>query len=553
MLNSFILLLFFISMLSGQLRFNVEKVTDGAMSMLIKTDKAMRYQLGEDGKIATPYGLAVADGIGGAPFLSFYLANYLTIFAAESFIICQNPKIKFGETITNQMNLAIEAYQKNTAQILDKSPFRWQAKIVQKLHRQAAQGASSTIVTAFIDNNSSKIPKLKIFNRGDSSIALFAKQKSTIRPDHYFYVPRLVSKSEPNGFNSPKHYTANTENKQITKANFEEANINEGDIVIIGSDGFFDNVHLSLISYVLNWIVFQLSNKPLSKWEWKNDIKTLAKAYCKFLTQPEFSKKEEVVKFKASLVKDTPVQQKELKEEKSTSSCFPFFCLFGKQSKKEITVTKPLPTKSEMKGHINRSDLASKRINNIDTVTSFGGCTSKNFLFSPDTSVPSNSLISDCVIKASDEMFSVKDDDNDDNEDSIKIEKEFKVSTVSAILKELAFYFSLEENYFSPFYLESLFSGEPMPSPTGKPDDITVIAAMAKLDDSVNEEVSIEQSPEVENWTALVKNWQQKIDGMMDEDLNYMLEISHSTKNEKGEKIRKLHNKKIPNLDQLII
>lgn len=549
MLNSFMVLLFFISMLSGQLRFNVEKVSDGAMRMLIKTDKAMRYQLGEDGKIATPYGLAVADGIGGAPFLSFYLANYLTIFAAESFIICQNPEIKFDETITNQMNLAIKTYKTNTAQILEKSPYQWPSKSVQKFYCQSPQEASSTIVAAFIENNSSKIPKLKIFNRGDSSIALFVKQKSNICPDHYYYVPHLVSKSESYRFNSPKQYTAYARNEQITKANFEEANINEGDIVIIGSDGFFDNVHLNLISYVLNWIVFQLSYKPLSKWDWKNDIKALAKAYSKFITQSKFLKKEEVVKFKALLVKDTPVQQMEIKEEQNTSCCFTFFRFFGKQANKEITVTKPLPTKSEMKGHINRSDLASKKINNIDTVTSFGGCTSINFLYSPDTSVPSNSLISDCVIKASDEMFSVKDDDN---EDSIKIEKEFKVNTVSEILKELAFYLSLEKNYLSPFYLESLFSGDPMP-PTGKPDDITVIAAMAKLDDSVNEEVSIEQSPEVENWIGLVKDWQRKIDRMMDEDLKFVLENSKTPKNEKGEKNRKFHNKKIPNLDQLII
>jgi serine/threonine protein phosphatase PrpC len=489
----------------GQLRFNVKSIADGAVSMQVKTDKVMHHQLGEDARMATPFGLAVADGVGGSDFLSFYLASYLTIYAAETFILSQNNKVDFRQKIDERLNASVKMYKQNAFKLVRGSPFKPSAIKKQDEFFVKTCMVSSTLVAAFIDNNGPK-PMLTIFKRGDSAVAVFTKMKSKMYSNRYHYVLKLVSQSNTLSFNAPGQFMAYMPNPVINDSNFEQTEISEGDIVLIGSDGFFDNVHLSLISYVLNWITFQIQSKAMADWDWKKDMETLAKTYVDCLNDQSKKEQEELARKRKA--------EREARKNEEAESCFGCFNFWSKKPKKDDKK----PREQELNEQDNNTKIDSKdppAFQDIENVSKFGGCTAKQLLYSPTLFLSRHFLISACVDKTIDEMFSIPDD-------SIDPSKDFDINTVSNILKELAYHLSIAENYKSPFYLEA--SKKYMSfEQTGKPDDITIIAAMVEPDESINQEVPMNQNSETQDWKKAVTDRRKRIDVMMSQDLSFML------------------------------
>lgn len=338
------ILLFFIGSIESRLRFKVEKIDDGAISMFVKEDKKMAKDLGEDAYMSTPFGLVVADGIGGSPFLSYYMANYLTFFAAEYFTDYQNRENDFIQTIETKMKSAIKTYKTRTVEIFNAESFGKTPSTIENGDKYKFHMVASTTVAAFIDNNNLEAPKLRIFNRGDSSLVLFRRQLNE-KTEKYFYAPVFAPKSEVKAFNFPIQSTAFGDQAAITADNFQEVATTVGDIVLMGSDGFFDNVHLSLTTFALNWIIHQLHDKTKQNIHWEDEIKNLADNYHSFISKlqkkacKKFSESEEKKPFQKSETKKRAINEKE-----DDSCCLSFWTsLFGD---KRQPIPKPIQQKT---------------------------------------------------------------------------------------------------------------------------------------------------------------------------------------------------------------
>ncbi len=71
--------------LLANLRFEINDIAQGAVSEYFKFKK-QRFRMGEDGHCTSPFTLAVADGIGSTDFISYYLAQILSISITEAML-----------------------------------------------------------------------------------------------------------------------------------------------------------------------------------------------------------------------------------------------------------------------------------------------------------------------------------------------------------------------------------------------------------------------------------------------------------------------------------
>ena len=302
------LLLFLVSTFHAELVFKINSIADGSVSY----DQKAKYQklaVGEDAFCTSEFSLVVGDGIGSSSFISYCYASVLTYSTTVAFLYQrnENPQASLGssenivEFFDSVIMNEIDRYGKQS--LIGSDPEKdklWYSEENEKIAASErivnAQKAlekrspseqvdlmkfqtsvSTTLVGAFLEstrysksNPNLAVAKLNIYQRGDSTMMIYRPlyNKST---KSYVYVPVYQTVEIQEEFNFPYQFNLSKETSfgynikkpdpriQISVA--DSFDVKATDLVIVGSDGFFDNVHISFITYLVNFLVTQMSDE----------------------------------------------------------------------------------------------------------------------------------------------------------------------------------------------------------------------------------------------------------------------------------------------------
>ena len=260
----------------SKLRFKVHSLSEGAV--LEETegkDKNLNEKLGEDNISTTALGLAVSDGVGGCKFSSYYASKVLTTSLAGFFV---------NEPIPTE-GVDIENYHARLVTYLGKSmsDYQWHFNKYMidyiGLHRiteyqiknmiNQAQ-VSATVIASQIDNSESendpnKSPDkahLLIYSKGDSLMTIFRKTEHPTKAGHFYYRPVVMTADQQYQFNQPFQFTSNVSLENMKDDNVSRVELRKDDIVIQASDGVYDNIHLSMMTFEVN-LCFWLAHAGL--------------------------------------------------------------------------------------------------------------------------------------------------------------------------------------------------------------------------------------------------------------------------------------------------
>ncbi len=168
---------------------------------------------GEDAWFNNSMVLCIADGVGGwnevgvdsAKYSRKLIDNLKNTFHADPEIYSRNPK-----------SLSVKAVKENN------------------------EIGSSTLVVATIDPVTNK---LNTSNLGDSGFLI-------LTPKNGIFAKKFKSEEQQHSFNFPFQVGTNGDNPEL--ADFKDIRVNKGDIIIMGSDGLFDNVYEEDIIKLVN-------------------------------------------------------------------------------------------------------------------------------------------------------------------------------------------------------------------------------------------------------------------------------------------------------------
>lgn len=239
---------------SGQaLQFYGKKLYSGEFIPYLKS-KFGNNRVNEDAYATSPYAIALADGLGGTKFHSGYIAERITKSFIKEFIKYTPDSIGYknhldiggltAEVInksldeyTNFMNKIIRTHKQKTSQKIDHTIFV----------------AASTFVAGILEKRDGA-DRLRIIQRGDSLAAVFRKKYTDKIQGIFYYKLIYFSAEQQQFFNGPLNIGENDvlENESFTQESF---GVQKGDITIFGTDGFFDNIHLSVLTYMVNFMV----------------------------------------------------------------------------------------------------------------------------------------------------------------------------------------------------------------------------------------------------------------------------------------------------------
>ena len=284
--------------------------------------KNLHYEVYEDRAATTEHSLVLSDGVGGWNFPSSHMAAILTEATSKAIIesqIGEDQKVlnggfeypRLSQALADEMSIWIQNYQDtivNAAQEFihfnsqtQKTPaathnlinmskygaYDWAVKL----------GGAGTLLGCYVMNSESTEPKLRLFQAGDSLAMLMKPRLSDLAEKTSYYVPEFVTDDMQKSFNAPsqlssleiENFRLQLQNNCFQDTEFVERdpngddNINmyaylyylnrvvkefefpifKKDIIILGSDGLFDNVSSPLMVVFFNYVLkyLQLQKK----------------------------------------------------------------------------------------------------------------------------------------------------------------------------------------------------------------------------------------------------------------------------------------------------
>lgn len=246
--------LFLLSMLlSVEYYFDSTAYNDGSQLPYPKA-KHGAEERGEDSLVSSQVAIVVCDGVGGSPFSSKHISSYL----ADSFqelaykVTLETNVAKFSarnfyEYYISGLHNAIGRYRKQLTGLYQ--DWASETKKSPPFNVQSLS-ASSTLIGAVIVNLKDG-PRIRIIQKGDSLAVVFRRFESELAKGMFFYLPVYRTADQQYSFNFPHQFTdflANYDDEVFT----DEFKVQEGDQVLVGSDGLFDNVPLGLLTILVN-------------------------------------------------------------------------------------------------------------------------------------------------------------------------------------------------------------------------------------------------------------------------------------------------------------
>ena len=240
--------------INNTLRFDVNKAS--ATFLPYTKEKPTIVKMGEDAIQVSPWALSDSDGVGSYPFHTHFIAQTLATGFQLSVIreyLLNKRTTLFEDLISRRMAEHSSSLSKFAKSFAEKANAVLKEK--NKLSKEELdQGA--TFVGAFLSVNEKKVPVLKVLQKGDSLVRVFSKKTDPLT-QKMSYSLSFGTAEQQHYFNCP-YQIRMLDSKQNNKKNFAafEVSIREHDIVVMGSDGYFDNVSDGLTLFLINYLNF---------------------------------------------------------------------------------------------------------------------------------------------------------------------------------------------------------------------------------------------------------------------------------------------------------
>jgi serine/threonine protein phosphatase PrpC len=245
-------------------------------------EKGIFKKVTEDALSTSWNGIFVADGVGGNSFPSLGIAQALVTevnleLARRTQEITS--KSDFEDIISTKTDKVIKRYERRVKDIMQEK--KSETKKFSENFAKDNFRASTTFIAAHITKVLDDKPTLSIFQKGDSSVIVLRKIQVKPLSKSYYFRPIYVSKPMEYAFNTPYSYAAFADDN---KSHFtKHIAIEEGDLVIVCSDGVTDNLSVTLIAYLVNYGIKLLLKGTITAEEYKILITNIIKKWVDFV------------------------------------------------------------------------------------------------------------------------------------------------------------------------------------------------------------------------------------------------------------------------------
>lgn len=244
-----------------ELIFNSKGYHDGANIELVKNKQGAKSR-GEDSFGSSKIFISVFDGASGTKFSSKHfsrlLANKFTEKAIEKAskksLNFKTDKI-FRKFILETLEKSDKEYQLLIEQLSPKNDET--GTLIDDFGKIGETRTSSTLFTAHLEQNEEKI-NLRIAQKGDSSALVFRKKKVGEELNKFIYVPIFrTDRIENEEKNVSKVHSSNP---QVLNFQTYLTEVFETDIVILASDGFYNNLNIGFLTIAINFLFRNIEN-----------------------------------------------------------------------------------------------------------------------------------------------------------------------------------------------------------------------------------------------------------------------------------------------------
>lgn len=271
-----VLLILFIHSVSSRLEFLYSKDKPGGTMVGNPKEKNGIKGVTEDRFLTSAYGLAVADGVSLTSLPSGHLANLLVRSSMQYFTRYQIRDTTYQKEAndiasgTTPKTFAM-GLSKHIEENIDKFDEHLKVKLKEmlKLAVEEIPDSSSTLISLYLNNKNEEEAEAYVFQYGDSVGYRFRLQKT--QEGYNYFSPVQILPETQEFFNCPYQFQSprNRKSIEINDDTVRSMDVKQNDIFLLGSDGFFDNLFLSVITYCLNYLIlaqqdyhFGLIDKP---------------------------------------------------------------------------------------------------------------------------------------------------------------------------------------------------------------------------------------------------------------------------------------------------
>jgi serine/threonine protein phosphatase PrpC len=542
------------------LSFKFSSTSDGFTSEYLK-DKKQRYKMGEDASATAPNAMAVADGVGGSEFISYYLASVLARgavnfmqSAVESEVRnVMRAKDKLLPDLVEKLADEIDEHKEKFAKFYDGESDKPKQLLEEQTDTVGIPTISATLIACQIHEVNDKTNNLHILQRGDSLIAVFRPKESRVRSGHFFMYPIFVAEDQQYEFNMPFQFNMNNKTGNKKENLFKSLKVRKGDIVVLGSDGLFDNVHIGFLTYMVNEYINLVRKGNDHSDVLKSEMAELATKYAN-LFDPQIDqeprkqqKRIELVESEETTEKKRVIKQKTQSSNKGGFGLFSIIASCFCQDDEEPCEDPPIKNyKKKIVTVVSKEEEDEDELDfeepeelvNFKNVVDFFSCSNQALAIEPcqpDKLTNNNSLDDDSYWNS---LYSLKSNHNKPETDNLAasiqsddswassdfafmskcarraIEKNFKFSATDLSIFETNFdsktfsesivaavkILSQKRQYPSRFYLRSRLERVQFIEKRGKVDDITMTAGLV---------IASDNKPTAEQTTAF--NWKEEM------------------------------------------
>ena len=251
--------------LNTRLIFKTQSIDDYGFIPLPK-DKPIGEMIGEDASITTPFGIAVSDGIGGCEFSSAFIARWVVSSMGDNYLTNFH---KYIQQSTNIRDLSVDLVQKGIGEMNEfvEASFKACSPVlignVANIIKSSDLVSSTTLVSAgLVSRGSENHAMLKIYQKGDSLAVVFRplEFKGQDGKMSIIYQPIVATEDQQIRFNQPFQFMNTIKKHDKVDNETIDVSVFENDIVILGSDGLFDNLPLSMLTVAVNLIASEIAS-----------------------------------------------------------------------------------------------------------------------------------------------------------------------------------------------------------------------------------------------------------------------------------------------------
>jgi serine/threonine protein phosphatase PrpC len=257
--------------------FQVRSANDGATIASLK-EKNVGKEIGEDASSSTPTSLTVADGVGGYTFTSAYLSMTLSTDMAEYYLQRDgsNSQDDLVGFIMERIREFRESQEEYLQDLKKKNP-----GIDNRINENLLTSGTTLMTVELQGDRNYNRGVLRIFQKGDSLMGVFRPRLVVNSEDEEGYVYELVfcTQQMQYSFNYPHQFTSSDKYHTPSESRSSRFELKEGDLVLLGTDGLFDNLSWGAISIMLNILMKALLDPNVDQKNLDSILQDHAKEY----------------------------------------------------------------------------------------------------------------------------------------------------------------------------------------------------------------------------------------------------------------------------------